>query len=253
MMGPYATLVTRGEGECVYRYDFCTKSEQWIQTVLMVKFEKVAFAEGGLRRAYKAVDMTKPPGQGEFVAKSYKTPEASSTYINDIEMQSVCEKYAEKYNKRGTPKKVKYLHAWLLERFTKTNRPLMCCEDVLPGKFGKFNNNDGYISEDDKNTPQAFSHFTYSISKSQLMVVDIQGSSDGASFIFTDPQIHTADGRGYGKGNMGAHGMHKFMGTHKCNSICVGLQLVPKHAQRDFEGTMMDKNALKVDDEVGKA
>ena len=44
----------------------------------------------------------------------------------------------------------------------------------LSGKYQKYNNNNGYVSFDDRNTPQAFSHFTYQYTEGAMMVVDIQ-------------------------------------------------------------------------------
>lgn len=46
---------------------------------------------------------------------------------------------------------------------------------------------------------QAFSHFTFERSGHQLSVVDIQGVGD----LYTDPQIHTESGTGFGDGNLG--------------------------------------------------
>jgi elongation factor 2 kinase len=54
------------------------------------------------------------------------------------------------------------------------------------GDYRKHNNNFGYVSDDERNTPQAFSHFTFEISKRNLLVVDIQGVGD----FYTDPQVH---------------------------------------------------------------
>ena len=60
-----------------------------------------------------------------------------------------------------------------------------------------------------RQTPQAFSHFTFECSGHELIVVDIQGCGD----LYTDPQIHTLQGTEYGDGNLGV------------KVICLGSQM----------------------------
>lgn len=89
-------------------------------------------------------------------------------------------------------------------------------ERFISGPYRKHNNNFGYVSEHERNTPQAFSHFSYEASERQILICDIQGVGD----LYTDPQIHSLDGIGFGKGNMGDRGFTKFLSSHRCNAIC---------------------------------
>uniref|UniRef100_A0A7S1JAC5 Alpha-type protein kinase domain-containing protein n=2 Tax=Eutreptiella gymnastica TaxID=73025 RepID=A0A7S1JAC5_9EUGL len=58
--------------------------------------------------------------------------------------------------------------------------------------------------------------------------------------MYTDPQVHSHDQRGFGKGNMGMDGIRKFFDTHKCNALCRYLGLVQSgKVTKDQSGTMM--------------
>jgi hypothetical protein len=49
----------------------------------------------------------------------------------------------------------------------------------------------------------------------------------GVSDLYTDPQIHSHDGEGFGAGNMGHKGQALFFKTHVCNDLCRALKLTP--------------------------
>jgi hypothetical protein len=91
------------------------------------------------------------------------------------------------------------------------------------------------VSEDERNTPQAFSHFTYESSNHRLLICDIQGVSDS----YTDPQVHSVDMDGFGgKGNLGQRGIDRFLSTHRCNAICRYLKLPSINANYSDLGTL---------------
>ncbi|KAJ8599256.1 hypothetical protein CTAYLR_006219 [Chrysophaeum taylorii] len=133
-------------------------------------------------------------------------------------------------------------------------------EKQLEGRFTKWNNNAGRVRdqhtsvhkntlglssssativeedededcEEDRPTaddvPQAFSHFTHSVTDGKRLVVDIQGvwnAYDG--FVLTDPVIHS---RGFksrnGRTDKGTVGIRQFFETHTCNALCRRLGL----------------------------
>mmetsp|Transcript_25112 Transcript_25112/g.81178 ORF Transcript_25112/g.81178 Transcript_25112/m.81178 type:complete len:272 (+) Transcript_25112:609-1424(+) len=99
-------------------------------------------------------------------------------------------------------------------------------EQLLEGRFVKFNNNDGYVNPDHEHTEgmQAFSHFTYVASRGKEMVVDLQGVVDGTTILLTDPQSLSRSGD-YGPGDRGFKGMKAFFATHLCGETCNALNL----------------------------
>lgn len=162
-----------------------------------------------------------------------------TSYLSDVEMQAVCAHYAALYNEHEPPLKVYYARSWLLK--LRDRADLVCSvEEFLPGAYVKYSNNNGYVGretstteERERNTPQAFSHFSFVASDYRLMIVDIQGVDDS----YTDPQIHTADGRGFGAGNLGTFGMEKFLESHRCNEVCRWLALRSINEQYKPGGT----------------
>jgi len=67
----------------------------------------------------------------------------------------------------------------------------------------------------------AFCYFTYIASGKLSVVCDIQG----VGTFYTDPQIHTFDGEGFGAGNLGSRGIERFLQNHRHNLVCEQLGL----------------------------
>jgi DNA gyrase inhibitor GyrI len=219
--------------ELAYKYSYDYAFKKWDKAVVVVSIERTPFAEGNLRRSYRMRDLTKPDGADQYVAKLSKDKyEDTSTYLLDIEMQAMCQAFAAEYNRRKPPKNVEFIEAYLIECFQRPDSPLFACEPFIAGQYVKYSNNWGFVSAHDRNTPHAFSHFTHHISGGKYIVVDVQGVNDK----YTDPQMHSFDGKGFGKGNCGQEGVAKFFATHKCNVLCKMLGLTEE--VKTLSGTM---------------
>ncbi|EGC33807.1 myosin heavy chain kinase B [Dictyostelium purpureum] len=231
------TFLEGSERAVKWEYDPYATTAQWTCTATLVKVEPVPFAEGAFRKAYHTQDLSKPNESGRYVSKISKKPTARGSYFEDVRMQMIAKKWADKYNALKPPKKIEFLQSCVLEFVDRTSSDLVCgAEPYVEGQYRKYNNNSGFVSNDERNTPQSFSHFTYEHSNRQLLIIDIQGVGDH----YTDPQIHTYDGVGFGIGNLGQKGFEKFLDTHKCNAICqyLNLQSINPKSEKSDCGTV---------------
>mmetsp|Transcript_15964 Transcript_15964/g.37680 ORF Transcript_15964/g.37680 Transcript_15964/m.37680 type:complete len:697 (-) Transcript_15964:306-2396(-) len=197
-------------------------SQKWKESMVVVRMEAKPFAEGAMRRAYRMWDVTEEGSQPiALVAKiAKKEDESVARYIEDCEMQMVAKLWAKKFNDKKVPKKVDFLSAYIIQLISRPGKPVCAVEHYVEGDYVRYNNNWDW-SDDKRNTPQAFSHFTYEMSNHELLVCDLQGVGD----LWTDPQVHTKDGRLYGRGNKSLQGFARFFSAHSCNNICRYLRL----------------------------
>jgi len=208
------------EKACKITYNFPKKS--WDKEDVRIKLDTIPFDKGGLRLVFHMRDTSEP--NISFVAKlsrDARDKNLRSLYFEDVRMQTVAAHFAKKYNSYHPPKKVEFLVACVLELKQREGSPVCGVERFISGHYRKYNNNKGWVSEDDRNTPGSFCHFSYVASDRELLICDIQGVGD----VYTDPQIHSKDGQGFGKGNLGQEGMDHFLSTHRCNRICQFLRL----------------------------
>ncbi|KAG7378801.1 hypothetical protein PHYBOEH_000204 [Phytophthora boehmeriae] len=229
---PHAPDFREVSPELAIKHVFNYATRQWSTTQVCINLDETPFSKGSLRIVYHLQDLSIESSAtlsnggcytGSYVAKLAIDPdEDPQTYFRDIELQAHCAHYAQVYNSYTPPKRVEFIPAWVLE-LPERNGALCAVEAYIPGEYRKHNNNFGSVSDDERNTPQAFSHFTYEASNHELLAVDIQGVGD----LYTDPQIHTLNGHDFGKGNLGVLGFQKFLSSHRCNSICRYLKLPP--------------------------
>jgi len=236
---PDIDKVTKEDMEHVTKLIYDMKTGQWISSDMYCYICPQSCGEGSLRVCYQMVAYDGDKRQ-MYVAKESKVDdEEDEVYMRDIETQELCQSFAEVYNSYNPPKRVQFLRAFLVQLSSRPPNPLtgkprlMHVEPYLPGEYKKHNNNWGFVCYEDRNTPQAFSHLTYVESKGQYLVVDIQGVGD----MYTDPQIHSKDGEGFGIGNCGVEGMEEFFKSHKCNTLCQYLGLPMHNFKRQDSGT----------------
>eukprot|EP01135_Chromosphaera_perkinsii_P000281 Nk52_evm50s62 gene=Nk52_evmTU50s62 len=237
---PETTIINRPppdfspiSSENAIKHKFDLKSMTWKQEYCKVKVDTSPFARGGLREAYHIQDLCDQSKR--YVGKMAMDPNSDQLqYFRDVEMQMYCKQFADCYNEYGPPKKVDFISAWLLTLVDRPNQPLSAVEQYIEGPYRKHNNNYGYVNEDERNTPQAFSHFTYEASNHTSLVCDIQGVGD----LYTDPQMHSIEDVEFGRGNLGIKGVNKFLQTHRCNAICRYLRLPSINAKQVDAGTI---------------
>lgn len=173
-----------------------------------------------------------------YVAKISMDPRDNldrEIYFRDVEIQTLAAYYAHLFNEYSPPKRVDFVKASILRLEERESAPLCGVERYIEGTYRKWNNNFGFVSEDERNTPQAFSHFSYESSNHRLLICDIQGVSD----CYTDPQCHSIEQDGIGgKGNLGQRGIDRFLATHRCNAICRYLKLPSINANYSDLGTL---------------
>jgi len=224
--------------ERAIKHEYDIRTERWSRREIQVVLAMAPFQEGTNRTAFYMKDLSFPLNQQDFVAKLAKNPmEERQTYFSEVEMQCKCKALAEEYNHLNPPKRIDFVQPCVLELLQRVGpngkSVLMGVEPYLKGVYRKYSNNYGFVSEDDRNTPHAFSHFTYQQSGGNILVCDIQGvegENTAALDIYTDPQIHSNLGANvykYGNGDMGIDGIRHFFATHRCNHICRMMGLTP--------------------------
>lgn len=179
-----------------------------------------------MRLCFRACEYDKNSNFVECVAKVFK-PEldaADHEYYDEAMTQMIAESHAQEFNRRSRTHKVALLPCNVLQiQDGRLGGSRLCAlEPYLPGDYVKHNDNAGAV-ETNEAVPQAFSHFTYENSNRLLVVCDIQGVGN----FYTDPQIHSFDGEGFGSGNLGLDGLNRFLNSHACTSVCEELRLPP--------------------------
>ena len=245
-----------------YRYD--VHNDVWTEHRCLVRTQAKPLAEGGMRWCIRMMLDTRPDAgrngtQEEAVAKIFK-PEVfrnrrsevrsyAAEAMTQMHARHLAELFNTEMSRRGLQKQLRPIRMLPASVATlpETGKQLINIEPILEGKFVKHNDNDGNISTKD-DLPQAFSHFSFHVSGGSVLVCDIQGVGNN----FTDPQIHSIDGKGYGIGNIGPEGMRAFIKSHKCNRVCRALGLSPPAMPQNLSSGSGVWNSERFEDAMKK-
>jgi len=200
-----------------------TLTKNWEKEHIKIKLDsRRPFAEGGLRAVYHMWDQSDPDTMYcAKLSKDQRDEKTKQIYFQDVKAQAIASQLGRIFNSRFPPKTVEFIHAYVLVLPDRGNA--VCgVERFISGTYFKYNDNTHWENELHRNTPAAFSHFTYEVSNHEILVCDIQGVGD----CYTDPQVHSVlPGSGFGKGDRGAAGIRDFLSSHRCNKVCEYLNL----------------------------
>eukprot|EP01051_Picozoa_sp_SAG22_P015603 SAG22_NODE_2064_length_3060_cov_3.006754_1_plen_457_part_00 len=197
--------------ELATRHTYSLAEDRWVEEQVEVKLPAGRFInEGGCRDVYELYRKTKAGTWAKMVIKYEKDAQSRTlaenlVYVRQgVVMQELVRRLARQFNGRDPPVKIDVLEAAILSIPAGPDRAeglVGAIEAYIEGEFVKYNDPGGYLvglqqgfstkGNRVRQTPLAFSHFSWHESGGQQLVADVQGVHD----LYTDPQILSPEGK----------------------------------------------------------
>lgn len=212
-------------------------ADKWNTEKVRLRVDAEPFQEGGMRLAYRARELFEDGSAMDVVLKCFREDVLQEGEIEadliecEALTQMVAEDYAQQFNKLCASKGLSHCLAFVPVSVVRLRseseqddggeeEETFSIEPFLPGEYVKYSDNDGHTETEDE-ASSAFSFFSHHVSGGALVITDIQG----VGTFYTDPQIHTLDGQGFGAGNLGERGIRRFLQSHRHGLLCEKLGL----------------------------
>ena len=246
-VGAVASIAREFTTLALEEYNVATKSWYAINKTSTFMIDKVRFAAGGFRFAFKANQLSGKLEGSSFVVKRYRdtaiqavTEKGTVTIDDAVRKQVQMHMFARNYVKllkAEAPKEYgEHFKMGKAYHATTTKGEPLFIEPFIEGRFDKYVNNNGTVSsvrngdeqqQELQSKAEALCHFSYSRSSKFAMVLDIQG----CGFSLTDPEVATIERKDNSEnnlfcgGNLNLKAITAFMYQHECNDYCRMLKL----------------------------
>ncbi|XP_053401392.1 uncharacterized protein LOC128545979 isoform X1 [Mercenaria mercenaria] len=132
------------------------------------------------------------------------------------------------------------------------NNEVVLFEEFLEGDFKIFVDAHGSATENGSEVLDAFCHFTYHVSKENLVVCNLKGIEEEGEYKLTNPTVHSREGC-YGDKDKRDVGISDFFCNHICNSLCENfIKPDTLHVQECYEEPCAPNHCCTSDDTISK-
>jgi hypothetical protein len=211
--------------ERVTKQAYNWETKEWNSEEVEVRLDtRKVFAEGHHWGCLRLSDASLDPGRHSCVAKypvgHNNDDDGDEDLYVQVEMRVTCRAIAAEFNGLNPPKRIHFLDTWVIARDTAgpDDPSVLAVEPfITPAHYRRSPVDTAAATE----AAAAFTHFSWRYTNHTFLVVNL--CYRGA--VYVRPQIHTANGEGFGPGNRGTDGIQEFVSAHVCNATCRALGL----------------------------